>query len=87
MICYQIKKFGYHFIRMESAKKSPITPAERKRKSRENLKRKLTEDEFTALQEKEKKRVSESMKKMRKDRAECMTPNEKNTHKKAESAE
>ena len=41
---------------MESAK-SPITPAERNRKSRENLKRKLTVDEFTA-QKKEMKRVS-----------------------------
>ena len=37
-----------------------MTPAERKSKSRENLKRKLTDDEFTVFQEKE-RRVAKSM--------------------------
>ena len=48
---------------MESRK--PITAAERKMKSRESLKSKLSDDEFDAYKIKECKRIAEASKKSR----------------------
>ena len=60
--------------------KQRMTPAERKRKSRANLKLKLSEEELEAYKIKERKRIAEASKKSRSIKKLSMSPQERKVH-------